>query len=108
TGSVVDTRSDNVVKTIRGVGQKPHGIAITEDGPKVLGTQLLALTQPTDPRPRTQSEGAENGREGRVPVIDARQNTVLGAVALTPLAHVGAAFKSDGNTLARAPLSPGF
>src|SRR5437867_2761163 len=64
TVSVIDTDSDEVVETIRKVGQKPHGIAITGDGRKVLVSQFLALKPANDPRPLTQSEGADDGREG--------------------------------------------
>jgi YVTN family beta-propeller protein len=106
--SVIDTDSDYVFKTIRNVGKKPHGIGITADGKKVFVTQFLALKPANDPRPLTQSEGADDGREGRVTVIDARWNQVIDTVSLTPLADVGAAFRSDGNTLAREPLTQTF
>jgi len=108
TVSVIDTDRDYVKKTIRKVGRKPHALAITADGRKVFVTQFLAQKPATDPRPLTQSEGADDGREGRVTVIDARENEVIGAVALTPLADVGPAFRSDGNTLAREPLTQVF
>ena len=108
TVSVIDTDSDEVVETIRKVGQKPHGIAITGDGRKVLVSQFLALKPANDPRPLTESEGADDGREGRVTVIDGYSHDVIGTVALNPLADVGAAFKSDGNTLKREPLTQTF
>ena len=105
TVSVINTRRDEVIETIDDVGVKPHGIAITADGKKVFVTQFLALKPANDPRPLTQSEGADDGREGRVTVINANNNHVIGTVRLTPLADVGAAFKSDGNTLNREPLT---
>ena len=106
TVSVIDTKRDKVVETIKDVGTKPHGIAITANGKKVYVTQLLSERPgPTDPRPLTQSEGADNGRVGRVTVIDAHTNHVIKEVILNPLANVGDAFRSDGNTLAREPLS---
>jgi YVTN family beta-propeller protein len=108
TVSVIDTDSDEVVRTIRKVGQKPHGIAITADGRKVFVTQFLALKPSNDPRPLTQSEGADDGREGRVTIIDGHSYEVIATVALRPLADVGAAFKSDGNTLKREPLTQTF
>ena len=108
TVSVIDTRRNRVVKTIEHVGVKPHGIAITADGARVLVTQFLALKPDDDPRPLTQSEGADDGREGRVTVIDAYNDHVLGVVRLAPLADVGPAFRSDGNTLQREPLTTVF
>lgn len=108
TVSVIDTHSDYVVTTIKKVGQKPHGIAIAADGKKIFVTQFLALKPGNDPRPLTQSEGADDGREGRVTVIDGHSYDVIGTVVLNPLADVGAAFKSDGNTLNREPLTQTF
>jgi len=109
TVSVIDTMRDRVVNTIEDVGTKPHGIAITADGKKVYVTQLLSeRPAPGDPRPLTQSEGADNGRVGRVTVIDAHSNHVINTVILNPLPNVGDAFRSDGNTLAREPLTVVF
>ena len=66
-----------MIETIeRGVGTKPHGIAITADGKKVYVTQLLSeRPAPGETRPLTQSEGADDGRVGRVTVIDARDQS---------------------------------
>jgi YVTN family beta-propeller protein len=102
--SVINTKNDHVVRTIENVGAKPHGVAITADGNKVYVTQFLALRPANDPRPLTQSEGADNGREGRVTVIDTQTNSVIKTVVLNPLANVGNAFLSIGNTLLRRPL----
>jgi len=104
TVSVIDTNADRVVATIQQVGSKPHGIAITADGSKVYITQFLAVRRAGDTRPLTQTEGADDGREGRVTVINGHSNQVLGAIALAPIAVTG--FLSDGNTLAREPLTP--
>jgi YVTN family beta-propeller protein len=103
TVSVINTQNDRVLRTIESVGEKPHGVAITADGKKVYVTQFLALKPANDPRPLTQSEGADDGREGRVTVIKASNNQVIDTVILRPLANVGAAFLSDGNTLNREP-----
>jgi YVTN family beta-propeller protein len=106
TVSVIDTTSDRVIKTIEGAGTKPHGIAITADGKKVYVTQLLSERPAAgEARPLTQTEGADDGRVGRVTVIDALSHQVLKTAILNPLPNVGDAFKSDGNTLAREPLS---
>jgi YVTN family beta-propeller protein len=106
--SVINTKPDVVVKTITDVGPKPHGIAITADGKKVYVTQFLAQVPADDPRPLTQSEGADDGREGRVTVIESQNNHVIKTVILNPLPNVGDAFRSDGNTLAREPLTGVF
>lgn len=103
TVSVIDTALDEVVQTIQGVGEKPHGIAISEDGSTVFVTQFLALKPATDPRPLTESEGADDGREGRVTVIDAQTLSIVATVALNPIAVPQ--FLSDGNTLQREPLT---
>src|SRR5262245_17271948 len=108
TVSVIDTHADRVVKTIENVGPRPHAVAITADGDRVFVTQFLAQPRAGDPRPATRTEGADDGREGRVTVIDGRNNHVIGSLALNPIADVGAAFRSDGNTLAREPLTGVF
>ena len=108
TVSVINTRFDRVTETIDEVGVKPHGIAISADGARVFVTQFLALKSDHDSRPLTQSEGADDGREGRVTVINAHNNHVIGTIPLAPLADVGPAFRSDGNTLEREPLTTVF
>jgi YVTN family beta-propeller protein len=105
TVSVIDTSTNTVIKTITNVGRKPHGIAITAGGGKAFVTQFLAHTRSKDPRSLAQSEGADDGREGRVTLIDTQTNLAVGIVKLKPVADVGAAFKSNGNTLQREPLS---
>ena len=87
TVSVINTRRNKVIETIEDVGVKPHGIAISADGKRVFVTQFLALKPANDPRPLTQSEGADDGREGRVTVINAQNNHVIGTVRLAPLAE---------------------
>src|SRR4030095_7204227 len=82
TVSVIDTRRNRVITTIEHGGVKPHGIAISADGARVLVTQFLALKPDDDPRPLTQSEGADDGREGRVTVIAADSYEGLGEVPL--------------------------
>jgi YVTN family beta-propeller protein len=102
--SVIDTKRDRVIRTIERVGTKPHGIGITADGKKVYVTQLLSeRPAPGEARPLAQTEGADDGRVGRVTVIDARSHDVLGRAILNPLVNSG--FLSDGSTLAREPLS---
>ena len=67
-------------------------------------TQLLSeRPESGETRPLTQTEGADDGRVGRVTVIDAHTNHVINTVILNPLPNTG--FLSDGNTLAREPLS---
>lgn len=102
--SVINTRRDVVVKTIDHVGSKPHAIAITPDGRTAYVTQFLAMPRKRDPRPLTQTEGADDGREGLVTVINTRNNEIFGFVPLTPI--VENVFLSDGNTLGREPTQP--
>ncbi len=103
--SVINTNTDAVIKTIKGIGVKPHGIAISANGRLVFVTEFLSRRRFSDGRPLTQSEGADDGRLGRVRVLDGRNLTTLGVVTLRPLANVGDAFRSDGNTLEREPLT---
>ena len=93
TVSVIDTRRDRVIKTIDNVGSRPHGIAITADGKKVYVTQLLSdRPAPAETRPLTRTEGADDGRVGRVSVIDASSLKLIQTAILNPLPNVGNAF----------------
>ncbi len=102
TVSAIDTKRDRLITNLK-VDRKPHGIAITNR--TVLVTLFLALGRSGEKRPLTQTEGADDGREGRVTVISAKDLKVLANVRLNPLANVGDAFRSDGSTLAREPIS---
>jgi YVTN family beta-propeller protein len=108
TVSVINTNTDKVHTTITDVGPKPHAIAISADGATVFVTQFLAQPRAGDPRPPTQTEGADDGREGRVTIIDGHNNQVVKTVVLNPLPDVGPAFRSDGSTLGREPLTAVF
>ena len=141
--SVINTRSERVIKTIKNVGPKPRGIAITgpsrhfdnfeeeifgflkdlrdggrhderddgrddekDDGfakTKVYVTQFLAQLR-DDNRPVDQKEGRDDGKDGRVTVISAASNKIVGTVILNPLADTG--FKSDGSTLDKITVPP--
>jgi YVTN family beta-propeller protein len=95
--SVIDTGSDAVTKTITGVGAKPRAIAIAETGgkTKVYVTQFLAQLV-DDARSVDQKEGRDDGREGRVSVIDASTDTLARTIKLAAKAT---GFQSDGSTL---------
>ena len=66
------------------------------DKTKVYVTQFLAQLR-NDNRPVDQKEGRDDGKDGRVTVISAARNKVIGTVILNPLADTG--FKSNGSTL---------
>ena len=106
--SLINTSTDTVVKTIRPVGPKPRGIAVSADGTKVYVTQFLSQS-PADneARPRTQTEGADDGRVGRVTVIDGVGNRPIGVVTLSAFA-VANFFLADGDTLGRDPQTNVF
>jgi len=95
--SVIDTATDAVVKTIAGVGAKPRAIAVAESGgnTKVYVTQFLAQLV-DDARTVDQKEGRDDGREGRVSVIDGSTDTVVKTIKL---AAKVTGFQSDGSTL---------
>jgi YVTN family beta-propeller protein len=95
--SVIDTASDSVVKTLATVGAKPRAIAVAEVGgkTKVYVTQFLAQLV-DDARSVEQKEGRDDGREGRVSVIDASSDTLTKTIKLAAKAT---GFQSDGSTL---------
>jgi YVTN family beta-propeller protein len=97
--SVIDTYNDSVAKTITGVGTKPRAIAVAEVGgkTKVYVTQFLAQLV-DDARPIDQKEGRDDGREGRVTLIDGATDSVSKTIRLAAKAT---GFKSNGSTLDR-------
>jgi YVTN family beta-propeller protein len=104
--SVIDTATDTVVRTIANVGFEPRGIAITNDGDgddideTVYVTQFLASLNPG------KVDGADDAKSGRVTVISAATDSILGVVTLNPIADTG--FKAAGDALARIPPGTAF
>jgi YVTN family beta-propeller protein len=97
TVSVINTTTDIVNKTITSVGAKPRGLAVAEVGgqTKVYVTQFLAQLV-DDARSIDQKEGRDDGREGRVTVLDAANDSVVKTIKLAAKAT---GFQSDGSTL---------
>jgi YVTN family beta-propeller protein len=95
--SVINTATDTVTATITGVGAKPRGVAVAEIGgrTKVYVTQFLAQLV-DDARTVDEKEGRDDGREGRVTVLDAGTDTVSKTIKLAARLT---GFKSDGSTL---------
>ena len=84
--SLINTSTDTVVKTIRPVGPKPRGIAVSADGTKVYVTQFLSQSpKDGETRPLTQTEGADDGRVGRVTVLDGVGNRPVKVIQLNPI-----------------------
>ncbi len=102
--SVVDTATDTVTRTIANVGAKPRGIAVAEVAgkTKVYVTQFLAQLV-DDARSVEEKEGRDDGREGRVSVIDAATDNVVKTIKLAARAT---GFKSDGSTLDKIVADP--
>jgi YVTN family beta-propeller protein len=101
--SVINTATDQVIRTIAlpGPNNRPRAIAVSTDN-KVFVTSFLAHLR-EDGRRIDQKEGRDDGNEGHVTVISATTDTILGTVALHPLADTG--FKSDGSVLDRIPTT---
>jgi YVTN family beta-propeller protein len=97
--SVIDTGTDAVVRTVANAGEKPRAIAVAEVGgkTKVYVTQFLAQLV-DDARSTDQKEGRDDGREGRVTVIDGTTDSVVKTIKLAAKAT---GFQSDGSTLGK-------
>lgn len=104
--SVIDTTTSLVVSTILAVGHEPRGLAITNDGDgddtdeRLYVTSFLAQPRPGVP------DGADDARQGLVTVISTASDSVIGPVAIDPLADTG--FFANGDALARIPPGPNF
>ena len=94
--SVIDPDNNHVIRTIA-VGPEPRGVAVTNDGDKkdrdekVYVTRFLGVDRPGV------LIGADDYKEGRVTVISARNDKVIGEVVLNPIQDTG--FKSAGSVL---------
>lgn len=97
--SVIDTATNTVVKTIADVGFEPRGIAITntpgyEDQQEtVYVTQFLSLPIPG------KIDGFDDAKAGKVSIISAGTDTLVGEITLNPMADTG--FKAAGDALQR-------
>ncbi len=98
--SVIRTNDDKVIRTIKRVGPKPRALAISEDGSTVFVTLFLAQLRPGK---TPADEGTDDGREGRVVVINTKQDRVVDTVALAPI-DIG--FASRGDVLNRIKFVP--
>jgi YVTN family beta-propeller protein len=95
-----EERQIAVLGAIPNVGYQPTGLAFA-DG-KLYVTQFLAQLRDNG-RPVDKNEGADDGKEGRITVIDTSSNQVEKTIALNPLAPNKVGFKSNGSTLDRIP-----
>jgi YVTN family beta-propeller protein len=98
--SVISTLDHTVLQTIPNVGYQPHGLAFA--GGRLYVTQLLAQLR-NNGRPVERNEGEDDGKEGRITVINTATDTVEQTIALNPLTPFQVGFKSNGSTLDRIP-----
>jgi uncharacterized protein (TIGR03437 family) len=103
--SVIDTASNQVIRTINDVGPEPRGVAITNSGgddslETVFVTQFLSLPV------AGKTDGTDDAKAGHVTVISASSDSVIGQVTLNPMTDVG--FKAAGDAIQRIapPANP--
>jgi YVTN family beta-propeller protein len=97
--SVIDTATNGVVRTITSVGTEPRGIAITSDGDTDDNDEKVYVAEFNGVDIPGKIIGADDYKEGRVTVIAAGNDAVLGQVVLPPMENVG--FNSNGSALKR-------
>lgn len=93
-------REIKVVGTIPNVGYQPTGLAFANGSLYV--SQFLAQVR-NNGRSLDKNEGADDGKEGRITVINTATNSVQGTMVLNPLTPAQVGFKSSGSTLDRIP-----
>jgi YVTN family beta-propeller protein len=93
--AMINVHSGHVQKRFD-VGAKPRAIAIVGD--KVYVTEFLAQLR-DDGRSAVEKEGRDDGKEGRVSILSAKNFKRLSTVVLNPLADTG--FRSNGSVLDR-------
>lgn len=90
-----------ILRTIENVGYQPMGLAFA--GGRLYVTQFQAQLR-NNGRPVDQNEGADDGKEGRITVINTANDNILGTIVLNPLDPAQVGFKSSGSTLGRIGL----
>jgi YVTN family beta-propeller protein len=88
----------SVARTIPNAGYQPTGLAFANGSLYV--SQYVAQLR-NNGRSVDKNEGADDGREGRISVINTAGDTVAGTVTLNPLSPDQVGFKSSGSTLDR-------
>lgn len=99
--SVIDTATDMVIATIPNVGFEPRGIAITNDGDANDRDEIVYVTQFLSLPIAGKVDGQDDSKAGKVTVISAFTDSVIGTVTINPIADTG--FKATGDAIARIP-----
>jgi YVTN family beta-propeller protein len=99
--TVLRTADNTVIRTIPNVGYQPHGLAFNNG--RLYVTQLLAQLRDNG-RAVERNEGEDDGKEGRITVINTATDTVEQTLVLNPLTPAQVGFKSSGSTLDRIPI----
>src|SRR5438309_4065483 len=96
----IERRQIAVVGIIPDVGYQPTGLAFANR--HLYVSQFLGQLRDNG-RPIDKNEGADDGREGRITVINTATDKVEQTIVLNPLSPAQVGFKSNGSTLDRIP-----
>jgi len=99
--SVIDTATDTVIKTIANLAPEPRGLAISNNGDAADGDETVYVTHYLALPIAGRADGRDDAKAGHVSVISTATDTLLGDVALNPIADTG--FKALGDALGRVP-----
>jgi YVTN family beta-propeller protein len=101
--SVIDTNANSVIKTIPNVGFEPRGLAITNDGDADDNDETVYVTQFLSLPKTNRLDGEDDSKVAFVAVLSTATDTLVGNVALNPIADTG--FKAAGDAINR--VAPG-
>jgi len=97
--SIIDTSTDVLLQTLPILGTKPRALAVTS----TAGGNLVYITQFLAQPVASGTEGADNGREGRVTLFRDLGVPSTQEIALHPIADTG--FLSNGSVLDNIPAA---
>jgi YVTN family beta-propeller protein len=99
--SVIDTATDQVVKTIDSVGPEPRGLAISNDGDDDDADETVYVTQFLSLPTLGKVDGQDDAKRGFVTRVSSATDTVDGTIAINPILDTG--FNALGDAIARIP-----
>jgi len=101
--SVIDTKTDKVIKTIKQVGFEPRGLAITNNGNGDDADETLYVTQFLSLPIKGKEDGEDDSKHAFVTRVSTGSDSVEGEVAIEPIPNTG--FNATGDAIAR--IEPG-
>jgi YVTN family beta-propeller protein len=101
--SVIDTKTDKVIKTIKNVGFEPRGLAISNNGNDDDEDETVYVTQFLSLPIQGKFDGEDDSKSAFVTRVSTATDAVEGKIEVKPIANTG--FNATGDAIKR--IKPG-